>query len=310
MSREFKITGFADEIDQSLEVQIESLKKLGISHVEMRGADGNNLIYHSDAKVKEIKDRLADAGMKLSALGSPLGKIGIDDPFEKHFEEFKRAIEIAHEMNCPRIRMFSFYLPREMEPEAKKEQVFERIGKFVEYAKSNDALLLHENEKGIYGEKAKECRELMDAFAGEHFRAIFDFANFVQAKQDTLEAYELLKDYISYVHVKDALWENGEVVPAGYGDGNVAAILKKLYENGYDGFLSLEPHLFNFTGFAGLERETGKRKGFAGLNQESGKRDGSEGLEKGEKESDPVPLNGFEAFSLAHESLLKILRTI
>ena len=81
---------------------------------------------------------------------------------------------------------------------------------------------------------------------GEHFKAIFDFANFVQAKQDTLEAYELLKDYISYIHVKDARLENGMVVPSGYGDGNVEAILKNLFTNGFDGYLSLEPHLFDF----------------------------------------------------------------
>ena len=298
MSSEFRITGFADEIDQDLGVQIESLKKLGISYVEMRGADGNNLIYHSDEKVKEIKARLADAGIALSALGSPLGKIGIDDPFEKHFEEFKRAVEIAHYMECPRIRMFSFYMPKDASTETKKGQVFERIGKFVEYAAANDALLLHENEKGIYGEKAKECKELMDAFAGEHFKAVFDFANFVQAKQDTLEAYDLLKDHIAYVHVKDALWKDGNVVPAGYGDGNVAAILKKLYENGFDGFLSLEPHLFNFKGFAGLERENGKLKDYTGF-----------GKDKKESDSGKV-LSGFEAFSLAHESLLKLLRTI
>lgn len=290
MKGKFKITGFADEIDQDLGVQIESLKKLGVCYVEMRGADGNNLIHHGDAKVKEIRERMKEAGISLSALGSPLGKIGIDDPFEKHFEEFKRAIEIAHYMECPRIRMFSFYLPKDALPAAWREQVFDRIGQFVDYASANDILLLHENEKGIYGERAKECRELMDAFAGEHFRAIFDFANFVQAKQDTLEAYDMLKDHIAYIHVKDALWNTGEVVPAGYGDGNVAAILKKLYENGYDGFLSLEPHLFNFKGFAGLERENEK-------------------LIK--KESDPgMVLSGFEAFSLAHESLLKILQTI
>lgn len=290
-----KITGFADEIDQDLSVQIESLGKLGMHFVEMRGVDGNNLIYHTDEKVKEIKKRLDDAGIALSALGSPLGKIGISDPFEKHFEEFKRAVEIAHMMETKNIRMFSFYVPWENIRNAKdntvrqdvRGQVFERIGKFVDYAKENDAVLLHENEKGIYGEKAPECRELMDAFACDNFKAIFDFANFVQAGQDTLEAYELLKDFIAYVHVKDALRENGNVVPAGYGDGNVAAILRRLFDNGFQGFLSLEPHLFNFSGFAALER----------------------GKEKLEGTPDKA-LSSFDAFSLAHESLQKILKVI
>ncbi len=283
MEREYLITGFADEIDQDLTIQIENLQKLGMRYVEMRGVDGNNLIYHTDEKVKEIKERLDAAGIALSALGSPLGKIGIEDPFEKHFEEFKRAVEIAHKMDTKNIRMFSFYV-LEGQGAQYKEQVFDRLGQFVDYATANDAVLLHENEKGIYGEMAKECRELMDAFYGDHFKAIFDFANFVQAKQDTLEAYELLKDYIAYIHVKDAIWENGNVVPAGMGDGNVAEILKKLYAKGFNGFLSLEPHLFNFSGFAGLERD-------------------KDAIVGGETKV----LSGAEAFALAHESLVKIL---
>lgn len=284
MEKKDKLSGFADEIAGDLTTQIENLQKLDMHYVEMRGVDGNNLIYHSDDKVKEIKARLDEAGIALSALGSPLGKIGIEDSFEKHFDEFKRAVEIAHRMDTKNIRMFSFYIPEGKNSEY-KGQVFERLGQFVDYATANDVVLLHENEKGIYGEMAKECRELMDAFYGDHFKAIFDFANFVQAKQDTLEAYELLKNYIAYIHVKDALWENGSVVPAGMGDGNVAAILKKLFAKGYTGFLSLEPHLFNFSGFAGLERD-------------------KDAITGGETKV----LSGAEAFALAHESLLKILR--
>ena len=285
MNREYLLSGFADEIDQNLTTQIESLKKLDMHYVEMRGVDGNNLIYHTLEKVREIKERLDEAGISLSAVGSPLGKIGIEDPFEKHFEDFKQAVEIAHKMDARNIRMFSFYIPKG-EGSVYKEQVFDRLGQFADYAKANDVVLLHENEKDIYGEKAKECKEIMDAFRGDHFKAIFDFANFVQANQDTLEAYELLKDDIAYIHVKDAVWGSGKVVPAGMGDGNVSAILKDLYANGYKGFLSIEPHLFNFVGFASLEK--GKEK----------------------PEADKKVLSGFEAFSLAHEALCEILKTV
>lgn len=285
MSREFLISGFADEIAQDLTTQLENLMKLDMHYVEMRGVDGNNLIFHTPQKVKEIKERLDGAGVALSALGSPLGKIGIDDPFEKHLEEFKVAVDIAHKMDAKNIRMFSFYIP-EGENAKYKEKVFDRLGQFADYAKANDTVLLHENEKGIYGEMAKECKEIMDAFRGEHFKAIFDFANFVQADQDTLEAYELLKEDIAYIHVKDAIKGTGQVVPAGMGDGNVAEILGKLYANGFNGFLSLEPHLFNFAGFASLEQ-------------------GKEKLESHKK-----ILSGEEAFALAHESLLKILDKI
>ena len=281
-----KISGFADEIAQELDVQIEAVSRLGIQYIEMRGVDGNNLIYHPDAKVKEIKQKLEDAGIKLSALGSPLGKIGIEDPFEPHFEEFKRACEIAHRMDSKNIRMFSFYIPEGKEKEY-KGKVFDRLGRFADYAGRNDIVLLHENEKGIYGAKAPECLEIMKKLGSDHFRAIFDFANFVQCGQDTLEAYDLLKDYVDYIHVKDARKENGTVVPVGYGDGNVEAILKKLFASGFDGFLSLEPHLFDFKGFEGLER--GRT---ASLSQ-SGQ-----------------ALSGAEAFAVAHRALCEVLDRI
>lgn len=281
------LTGFADEIAQDLNVQMDVIKKLNMSHIEMRGVDGDNLIFHKPEKVKEIKQRLDANEIRLSALGSPLGKIGIGDDFEPHFETFKRAIEIAHVMETPNIRMFSFYMPGEGQAAKYREQVLERLGRFVDYASANDAVLLHENEKGIYGEMAAECLDLMEQFGGAHFKAVFDFANFVQAKQNTLEAYDLLKPYIAYIHVKDALWENGKVVPAGYGDGNVEGILRNLKESGYDGYLSLEPHLFDFAGFASLER--GSVKSIA---------------EEGKK------LTGEEAFTLAHDSLVQILERI
>lgn len=278
-----RITGFADEINDSLDRQIEGLTSLNMHYVEMRGVDGSNLIYHDDAKVKEIRKRLDDAGISLSALGSPLGKIGIEEDFEPHFEDFKRAVEIAHMMNTENIRMFSFYVSDDKRKDpAIRDEVFRRLGRFAEYAAANDVVLLHENEKGIYGDKAYECREIMDEFASDHFKAIFDFANFVQVGQDTLEAYRLLKDYIVYIHVKDALTADGQVVPAGFGDGHVAEILDMLFDGGFNGFLSLEPHLSDFRGFADLEK--GTLDITAGHNT----------------------LSGLESFTLAYESLERI----
>ena len=292
----YLLTGFADEIAQDLTIQLESLKKLDMHYVEMRGVDGNNLIYHSMEKIREIKKRLDEAGIRISALGSPLGKIGIEDPFEEHFEDFRHAVEIAHMVETENIRMFSFYMPegqkagenqRKEELRRYRGQVFERIGQMQEYAARNDIVLLHENEKGIYGERASECLDLMENFGGEHFKAIFDFANFVQAGEDTREAYQLLKDHIAYIHVKDALAESGKVVPAGQGDGNVVEILGKLFADGFAGFLSLEPHLFDFVGFAGLEKE-------------------KTNIKAGERKK----LSGYETFTLAHDALLSVLEQI
>lgn len=277
------LTGFADEIAASLDTQMQVLDKLHMDHIEMRGVDGRNFVEYSEVQAREIKKRLDDRGFALSAVGSPIGKIGIKEDFAPHMELFKHTVELAHIMDTPNIRMFSFYGPGGQEPFAPyREKVMEQLGQFVDYAAANDIVLLHENEKGIYGEMAEGCLDILGQFAGEHFKAVFDFANFVQAGQDTLEAYELLKPYIAYIHVKDALLKDGSVVPAGYGDGNVKEILGRLKAAGYRGYLSLEPHLSDFTGFASLEQ--------------GGK------IEK--------KLSGEEAFTLAHDALVKILEEL
>lgn len=250
-----------------------------MNHIEMRGVEGRSFVEYTEAEAREIKKRLDDRGFSLSAIGSPIGKIRISEKFEPHMELFRHTVELAHIMDTPNIRMFSFYGPEGGSPMAYREKVMEQLGQFADYAASNDVVLLHENEKGIYGEMAEGCLDIMKQFYGAHFKAVFDFANFVQARQDTLEAYELLKPYIAYIHVKDARWEDGSVVPAGFGDGNVELILKRLKESGYGGYLSLEPHLSDFTGFSALEK--------------GGKPGGK--------------LSGEEAFTLAHDSLLKLL---
>lgn len=255
------ITGFADEIDSSFDVQLDVLNELGQKYIELRAADGVGIADFTMDKAKEIKEKMDANKVRISAIGSPIGKIGINDDFMPHMEKYKHVVELAHYFNTPNIRMFSFYLPDEKKPELYRNEVMERMGRLVDYAKSEGIILLHENEKGIYGAMAKECLDLMNEFYGDNFKCIFDFANYVQCKQDTKKAYELLKDYISYIHVKDAVWETGEVVIPGTGDGNLQYVFNELDKKGFCGFLSLEPHLFHFQGFDALEKgETGNKK--------------------------------------------------
>lgn len=278
-----ELSGFADEINPQLDEQIRVLKKLGMHYVEMRGANGKGLVEYPLDEVEKIKEQLDENDIHLSSVGSPIGKIQITDDFEDHFKLFCHTVNIAHVMEVPYIRMFSFFMPEGEDPEKYHDEVFRRVGRMADYAAKHNVILLHENEKEIYGDVADRCRKLMEEFYSDHFKAVFDFANFVQCHQDTKEAYEMLKPYIEYVHVKDAEWESGQVVPAGHGDGNVKEILKMLKESGYEGFLSLEPHLADFAGFSALENGKSEKK---------------------EK------LTGEESFTLAHESLVKILGEI
>lgn len=255
------LSGFSDEIAPEFDKQLETIKEFGISHIELRAADGINVSDFTGEKVKEIKAKLAAAGIAVSSIGSPIGKIGIAEEFAPHLDKLKRTLEIQKELDAPYVRMFSFYLPKDRDPDEFREEVLDRMGKMVEEAEKWDSVLLHENEKGIYGDNVSRCKDLMDAFYGPHFRAVFDFANFVEVGQQTLPAYENLKPYIEYVHVKDALMKEKKVVPAGRGDGHVKEILADLIGGGWKGFLSLEPHLTDFAGLAALEQDAQKRGG-------------------------------------------------
>lgn len=253
------LSGFSDEIAPELDLQLAAIREWGLSHIELRAADGVNVSDFSTEKVKEVKNKLAGAGVSVSSIGSPIGKIGMEEDFAPHLEKLKRTLEIQKELGAPYLRMFSFYIPQGRAPEDFREEVLDRMGRMVEEAAAWDSVLLHENEKGIYGDNASRCKELLEAFYGPHFKAVFDFANFVQVGQQTLPAYELLKPYVEYVHVKDAQWGTGAVVPAGQGDGHVKDILTDLIGGGWKGFLSLEPHLTDFAGLAALEQDPQKR---------------------------------------------------
>ena len=192
----------------------------------------------------------------MSAIGSPIGKIGITDSFMPHLTKLRHIIQLAHSLGTRYIRAFSFYRPQENSNETGiwREEVMIRMREMIACAKANDVVLLHENEKGIYGDVASRCLDLFRELSCENFKCTFDFANFIQCGQDTMEAYEMLRPYISYIHIKDACLSDGRVVPAGEGDGQVQNILKRLDEDGYQGFLSLEPHLNGFEGLKNLSR--------------------------------------------------------
>lgn len=248
-----KISGFSDEIAVEADTQFQVLNKLGIRYFEPRGIDGKNISALSEDEVEALKEKMGAYGISVSSIGSPIGKVKLSESFEEHFELFKNVVKTANILNAKYIRMFSFYHDGEDWSEAERAEVLAHLKKMIDYAGEHEIVLLHENEKGIYGDTAKRCLDLMEELSCDHFKAVFDPANFVQCGQDTKEAYEMLKPYIAYMHIKDSRFADGRVVPAGVGDGNVEYILTDLFENGYDGFLSLEPHLGKFAGLKDLE---------------------------------------------------------
>ena len=283
MSR-FTITGFSDEIAESFAEQLAAVRRLGMEYIEPRGLDGINISSLTVEQAKEYKKMMDDAGVKVSSLGSPIGKVNIVEDFEPHYQKYLHTLELAEIFDARYIRMFSFYYPLENDPANYRNEVIERVGKFVEGAESYDVTLLLENELNLYGDTAARVYDVLHSIDSPKLRHTFDPANYVLTPQKVYpDAFELLVDYIEYLHIKDARWEDKSIQPSGQGDGCIKEVLQALQARDFKGFVSLEPHLGSFTGLASIQSL---------LNV------------------DDLPQGGEGTFKIAYEALAKILREI
>lgn len=252
------ITGFADEISKDLDEQIDLLNKLGIKFVEFRSAWGTKVLDLSQDQLQLAKSKLDAAGIQVSSVGSDLGKIFINEPFEAHLERTAHGVEVANFFGAKYIRMFSFFIPEGQNPDSFRDEVMSRTGAMVKLAEAGNITLLHENEKDVYGDVPSRVLDLMTTINSGNYRAIIDPANFVQCGYKPVdEAWPMIKEYIAYIHCKDAMTPSsdedlGEVVPSGQGHGQFPQLIQELKKNGYQGFLSIEPHLGDFDAFGGL----------------------------------------------------------
>ena len=249
---EFVLSAFADEYSPKFDEQIEGMKLNGVKYMEIRGVDGKNIANITIDEAKVLKQKLDDNGLAVSSMGSPIGKIKITDPFDPHLESLKHIIELAKIFECDRIRMFSFYIPDGEKPEDYRDQVMCKLGKMLEIAKANDIILCHENEKGIYGDTAARCLDIQKEFNGE-IKLIFDHANFICCDEEAYPyAFNLLKDYIYYLHIKDATPDK-KMAPAGNGIGRLPESINDLRGVNHRFVLTVEPHLQVFKGLDNLE---------------------------------------------------------
>ncbi len=247
----FILSAFADEISPVFDVQLESLKKLGITMLEIRGVDGKSFTELTDGEVAEVKTKLDKAGITLSSLGSPIGKIKVDGDFAAHKALFTRIMDIGDMLGCKRVRMFSFYPAEGMTRADFEAKVFELVEELLDMAEKRGFVLCHENEKGIYGQSPENVKALMQHFGGK-LKVVLDNGNFPFCGEDASGAYATLKDYVEYMHLKDCDGE-GIIVPPGYGNAYLKETLAQINADIKDDFiLTVEPHLMMFTGLASL----------------------------------------------------------
>ena len=246
MSWNVTLSVFADEIAREFAEQLDVLATAGLDQLDLRAAWGTNVLDLSDDQITEMQRLLGERRMRVACIGSPIGKTSILDPFEEQVPRFRRALEVAKRVGTTNIRIFSFYLPKGEPPSRYRDEVLRRMAAMAAIAakEAPEVLLLHENERNIYGEQPAECADIFNSVAASNLKAIFDPANFVQVKvRPFQDAFPVLAPQIAYMHIKDATWAEGRVTPAGQGDGQLREILSALKRQGWEGVLALEPHL-------------------------------------------------------------------
>jgi sugar phosphate isomerase/epimerase len=241
----FTLSAFADEISPDPQVQIDILKHCGVRHIEFRSIHKTNVLNLSDAQIAEFKAMLDRAEFRLSAIGSPIGKVRIDEPFEPHLEKFHRAIHLCRVFGTPNIRIFSYYPPEDFDGNwgPHRQAVMDRMARHVEIAEREGIQLFHENEHRIYGDSPERLADLFSTIRSKAFKAAFDPANFIFCGYDVMAGWEACKAHTAHFHIKD--WKTGEEHGsiAGEGFGQVPAIIADAVKMGYSGFATMEPHL-------------------------------------------------------------------
>ena len=290
MNKDLIISGFSDEISSEFDTQLSVVSKIGMNYISLRGIDGKNIGEFTLDEVKEnVLPRLQKFNIGVSSIGSPIGKVFVsdEDGFVKQKDILENLCKISTLLHCKYIRIFSFYIPKGEDVDNYRDEVIRKLKEFAAIAERYDVILIHENEKDIYGDISRRCKEILKEVGSPWFKAVFDFANFVQCGEDAKACYDLLKDEIVYIHIKDAVSTDNQNVVCGTGEGMIPEILAKAIYDGYKGFLTLEPHLVLFDSLKDLELEVASNviKDNKGLDGEGG-------------------------YKLQYESLIKILQNI
>jgi sugar phosphate isomerase/epimerase len=247
------LSGFIDEISDDFSEQCKVAAGLGLRYVEIRSSWGTNILDLDDSQLATVRETLAEHGLKASSIDSPIGKISIDDEFPPHLERMRHAVEVAQTLEAPYIRLFSFFIPEGTEPDSWRDEVLTRMSTLAEAASDADVILVHENEKEIYGDIPRRCLDIVTSVSSPKLQLAWDPANFVQVGvRPFSEGYATLRPHVGYIQIKDALLSDGTVVVAGAGDGEVPETVRALRADGFDGFFSLEPHLGEYTAFGAL----------------------------------------------------------
>ena len=259
------LTGFTDEAADSIDEQIRVIKDLGWSHLELRAVDGVNAHDLSEGEFEIVRRRLEEAEIKVSCLGSNIANWGtqIDTPFEKTLEIVKRAADRATRLKTPYVRIMSYAVRQGAKGEILEDQMtderFRRLRLVTKELLDNGLTPVHENCFNYGGMSWNHTLKLLEevprlklAYDTGNPGLQYDYSDGTQNSgvlklQDPWTFYSKVKEYIEYVHIKDAVLDtetgHEEYYFPGEGAGDVRHIVKDLLDGGYEGGFSMEPHM-------------------------------------------------------------------
>ena len=242
--RTFILSGFADEAGVYAERQMDVLEKNGVRLIETRGVDGGHVLDKTRDGLKELREKLDKRGFAVSAIGSPVGKSPIGEDFAIAKASFLKAVEAAKILGTRYVRAFSFYMPKGGDPAAYAGEVVRRLRELTQIAEDNGVIYALENESDIYTDIPSRCEYVFGEIDSPALKMVFDPANFIVNNIKPFPgAFDLLKSRIAYFHIKDATAEPRKCVASGEGESDMGALLAAAYTGGFDGVLSIEPHL-------------------------------------------------------------------
>lgn len=255
------LTGISDEAANTLEGQIAALKKLGWRYVEMRGVEvlgfpkGN---FHEipEAAFDIALAKLSEAGIQVYCFGSTImnwAKRIDDPPFDVTLAEVNRCIPRMQKAGAAFVRVMS-YKPKDDESQIPKE-VFHRVREVVRKFLDAGIQPVHENCMNYGGMSSSHALQLLQEVPG--LKWAFDPANPIfnpdrsrpkpWPRQDPWEFWTQVRDVTAHIHVKDASWNpaknDADYRWPGEGEGRVRDILRDALRRGYEGGISIEPHM-------------------------------------------------------------------
>ncbi len=252
------LTGFADEAAKDIDGQIRATLELGWKYIESRNIDGKNIHDITDEQFDVVCGKLADAGVEINCFGSAIANWAkkIDEPFDTSLAEARRAIPRMQRLGTKLVRIMSFAVLADREPDDQMEQErFKRVRELVKMFTDAGIKPVHENCMNYGGMSWQHTLRLIENVPG--LRLVYDTGNPIftddrgkpkpYPKQSSWEFYKNVREFIDYVHIKDGYWdvkENKQVFTfPGEGEGDVWRIVEDLVKTGYDGGISIEPHL-------------------------------------------------------------------